>query len=297
MALNSLQAYSDDFAALAERMIRSTVRVIVHNRGAGSGIVWSADGVVLTAEHVIRNERGIEVRLDGKTYEAKLVGRDPATDLALLRVEATKLAAAEIADSKKLKVGSRAFAVGRPWSDEPIVRAGIVSAIGRLGTQAPMGHLREGVIHTDIILYPGFSGGPLADASGRVVGINTMVVGGDMALAIPTQTISRVVTQLLQSGDVKRGYLGVAVQMIPLAEPLARKLGLEQETGLMILTTENGHSGLMPGDILVGLDGTRLARMRELQGWLATVDHQQEVKARVIRGGELHEFPVAVDVR
>ncbi len=302
MALDSLQSFSDQLAATVEKVTRVTARVNARNRVAGSGIVWSSDGAILTADHVVEREENIQVQLEGQSYDAELVGRDPTTDLAVLKVNATNLVAAQVADSKILKAGNLVFAVGRPWGDEPIVSSGIVSALGRFGAAHGWGgQFREGLIHADVVLYPGFSGGPLADASGRVVGINSSVIGRGMSLAIPTETASRVAAELLKEGRIKRGYLGVGVQKIPLADSLTQKLGLKHETGLMVLTVEPGSgaekSGVLPGDILVGLNGTDLQRVRELHRWLSSESGGREVKARVIRGGELKEFPITVGVR
>lgn len=302
MALNSLQDFSDQLAAMVDQVARSTVRVDARNRVAGTGIVWSSEGVVVTADHVVEREEDIHVQVDGTTYNAELVGRDPSTDLAVLRFDEKNTASAKFADSKSLKQGNLVFAVGRPWGEDAIVSSGIVSAVGRFGFGNGWGEqFREGLIHADVTLYPGFSGGPLADASGRVVGLNTSAIGRGMSLAVPGETISRVVTELLKEGRIRRGYLGVGVQKIPLSETLKGKLTLKQETGLMVLTVEAGSAaekgGFIPGDILIGADGSTLARVRELHRWLATQRSGQQVKARVIRGGEIKDLSVTMGER
>lgn len=302
MALESLQQYSDELAAVVARVTRSVVRVEARQRIAGTGVVWSSDGAIVTADHVVEREENIRVVFDGSTYEAQLAGRDPTSDLAVLRIQGATLTAAEIAGGKSLKQGNLVFAVGRPWGEEAIVSGGIVSAMGRFGRGNGWGNpFREGLIHTDVTLYPGFSGGPLADASGRVVGINSSVLGRDLSLAIPSETVARIAEQLLKEGRVQRGYLGIGVQKIPLQESLAKKLGLSQETGLVVLQVESDTSadraGVLPGDILVGLDGTPIARVRELHRWLATETGGREIKARVIRGGELREVPITIGLR
>lgn len=302
MALDSLQAYSDELAAKVAHVARSVVRVEARQRVAGTGIVWTAEGAVVTADHVVEREENIHVSFDGQTFDAELVGRDPTTDLAVLKIKASNLFPAQVAESKSLKQGNLVFAVGRPWGEEAIVSAGIVSALGKFGGNAVWGNqFKEGLIHSDVTLYPGFSGGPLADASGRVVGINSSVLGRDLALAIPSETVSRIAEQLLTKGRIERGYLGIGVQKIPLQQSLAEKLKLTQETGLMVLQVETGtnaeKAGFLPGDILVGLNGTTIARVRELNRWLAGESGGRSVAARVIRGGELKEFPVTVGVR
>lgn len=302
MALENLQAYSDQLAATVAQVTRSVVRVEARQRIAGTGVVWTSEGAIVTADHVVEREENIRVVLDGTVYEAELAGRDPSTDLAVLKVKGTNLIPAQVADSKSLKQGNLVFAVGRPWGNEAIVSAGVVSALGKFGRAfAGENQFREGLIHSDVTLYPGFSGGPLADASGRVVGINSSILGRDLALAIPSETVARIAEQLLTKGRIERGYLGVGVQKIPLQQSLAQKLGLAQETGLMVLQVEAGtnaeKAGFLPGDILVGLNGSTIARVRELNRWLANENGGRSVNAQVIRGGELKEFPITVGLR
>lgn len=302
MALNNLQAYSDELAAMVANVSRSVVRVEARQRVAGTGVVWTAEGAIVTADHVVEREENIRVAFDGQTFEAELAGRDPTTDIAVLKIKASNLIPAQFGDSKALKQGNLVFAVGRPWGEEAIVSAGIVSALGKFGRNMGWGNqFKDGLIHSDVTLYPGFSGGPLADASGRVVGINSSVLGRDLALAIPSETVARIAEQLLTKGRIERGYLGVGVQKIPLQQSLAQKLNLAQETGLMVLQVEPGtnaeKAGFMPGDILVGLNGTTIARVRELNRWLAAESGGREVAAKVIRGGELKEFSITVGVR
>lgn len=301
MALSNLQAFSDELAAMVAHVAKSVVRVEARHRIAGTGIVWTSEGAIVTADHVVERDENIRVVVDGTTYEAELAGRDPATDLALIKIKATNLIPAQIADAKSLKQGNLVFAMGRPWGDEAIVSAGIVSALGRFGRSNGWGSFKEGLIHSDVTLYPGFSGGPLADVSGRVVGLNSSVLGRDLSLAIPSETVARIAEQLLSKGRIERGYLGVGVQKISLQQSLTRKLNLTQETGIMILQVEPGgpaeNAGLLTGDILVGLNGSTIARVRELNRWLANETGGRKVNARVIRGGELQEFPVTIGMR
>lgn len=301
--MGNLQAYSDELAAVVAQVARSVARVQARQRIAGTGVVWNTDGAIVTADHVVEREENIRVVLDGATYEAELAGRDPTTDLAVLRIKPDRpLQPAQVADSKTLKQGNLVFAVGRPWGAEAIVSGGIVSALGKFGMGNGWGaQFRDGLIHSDVTLYPGFSGGPLADASGRVVGINSSVLGRDLSLAIPVETVTDIAQQLLSKGRVQRGYLGIGVQKISLQQALAQKLGLTQETGLMILQVEADtnaeKAGLLPGDILVGLNGSTIARVRELNRWLANESGGRSVNARIIRGGELKEIPITVGVR
>lgn len=301
--MGNLQTYSDELAVVVAQVTRSVVRVEARQRIAGTGVIWSSDGAIVTADHVVEREENIRVVLDGATFQAELAGRDPTTDLAVLKIKSdAPLQPAQVADSKTLKQGNLVFAIGRPWGQEAIVSGGIVSALGRFGMGNGWGaQFREGLIHSDVTLYPGFSGGPLADASGRVVGINSSVLGRDLALAIPSETVARIAEQLLTDGRIRRGYLGIGVQKIPLQATLAQKLGVTQETGLMILQVEPGtnaeKAGLLPGDILIGLDDTPIARVRELNRWLAAESGGRVVNAKIIRGGELIKLSVTVGTR
>ncbi|MGB8647691.1 MAG: trypsin-like peptidase domain-containing protein [Anaerolineae bacterium] len=301
MALDSLQAYSDQLAATVAKVAHSTARVDARNGVPGAGIVWSADGVIVTADHVIEREENIRVELEGGTYDAELAGRDPNTDLAVLRVKGATPVAADIAGPQTLKAGHLVIAVARPWGDT-VASAGIVSSIGQFDAGQRWGEqFREGLVNAELTLYPGFSGGPLADASGRVVGMNTSGPGQRMRIAIPSETIARVAAELLKEGRIKHGFLGIGVQKIPLAQALGEKLALKQETALMVLTVEAGSAaekgGFFPGDILVGLGDETIARVRELHRWLGTARPGQQVQARVIRGGEIKELSVTIGER
>ncbi len=301
MALDSLQGFSDQLAATVQKVAHSTVRVDARDRVPGGGIIWSADGVIVTADHVVEREENIRVELEGSGYDAELVGRDPGTDLAVLKVKADNLIAAEVAAPRTLSPGNLVIAVARPWGDT-IASVGFVSSVDRSGSEEAWGtQFREGLIRAGLTLYPGFSGGPLADASGRVVGVNTSGPGQRMRIAIPSETAARVAAELLKEGRIRRGYLGIGVQKIPLAAGLAERLGARQETGLMVLTVEPGSaaekSGFLPGDILIALGDAPLARVRELHRWLANARAGQQVQARVIRGGEIKELPVTIGER
>lgn len=301
MALDSLQALSDQLAATVQKVARSTARVDARNGVPGAGIVWSADGIIVTADHVIEREDNLRVELEGGSYPAELVGRDPGTDLAVLKATGTNLVAAEIASPRTLAPGHLVIALARPWG-QIVASAGIVSSLGHAGENGHWAEqFREGWINAEITLYPGFSGGPMADASGRIVGMNTSGPGQRLKLAIPSETVARVATELLKEGRIKRGYLGIGVQKIPLAQGLAERLGIKQETGLMILTVETGSaadkSGLLPGDILIGAGDLTFARVRELHHWLGSIRSGEQVQARVIRGGEIKQIPITLGER
>ena len=298
MPLSDLQGLSDQFAAVVEKASQSVVRVDARHRVAGTGIVWSADGIVVTADHVVEKEEGIEVLLsNGKSAKAELIGRDPSTDVAALRLSgASGLSMANWTEPAQIKAGHLCFALGKPWDNTPIVSGGIINAVG-VGIR---GHGRNGFVQSDVVMLPGFSGGPLVDASARVIGMNSSVLGRGVSLAIPVEVMRRVVNDLLKEGRVKRAYLGVGLQPVPLAASLSDKAG-GQDRALMILTVESGgpaeQSGLLPGDILLALDGTPLTEVEALQKSLSPERVGQSVKARVVRGGEVREVTVKVGSR
>ncbi|MGE5138733.1 MAG: S1C family serine protease [Rudaea sp.] len=301
MSIESLQAFSDQLADVVAKISLSTVRVEARSRVAAAGIVWSQEGIILTADHVVEREENIRVDLQGESHQAELVGRDPTSDLAVLRIKAGQVVPATIAGLGNLRVGNMVVAVARPWG-EPIASIGYVAALGRRGLEQEWGEqFREGLIHADLTLYPGFSGGPLADLTGQVVGVNTSGPGQRMRVAIPAETAARVASELLKEGRIKRGYLGIGVQKIPLAPAMADKLGIAQETGLMVLTVEPGSgaeaAGILPGDIVVALDDQPIARVRELHAWLSQARSGRQVQARLIRGGEIKQIPVTIGER
>ncbi len=298
MPFTNLQSISDEYAAVVEQASASVVRVDARHRVAGTGIVWSADGIIVTADHVVEKEEGIEVLLaNGNSAKAELIGRDPSTDVAALRVSgAAGLTVADWTEPAQLKAGHLCFALGKPWDNTAIVSSGIINAVG-VGMR---GHGRNGFVQSDVVMLPGFSGGPLVDASARVIGMNSSVLGRGVSLAIPVEVMRRVVNDLLKEGRVKRAYLGVGLQPVPLASSLSDKAG-GQERGLMVLTIESGgpaeQSGLLPGDILLALNGTALSEIESLQKSLTPDRVGQNVKARVVRGGEVREVTVKVGSR
>lgn len=296
MAIESLQSVSDQLAALIESASQSVVRVDARHRIAGSGIAWASD-VILTADHVVEREEGIQISFNGNSYQVELAGRDPSTDIAALRVKGAKLTPAPIGDAKGLKVGHLVVAIGRPWSEETVASVGVVSGRG-FGWRGLHSQFRDGLIQTDVILYPGFSGGPLIDASGRVVGMNSAVLGRGMALAVPADTATRVMNALLKEGRVRRGYLGVSLQIVPLAETLAKQLAAKQDRALMILTIESASpaekAGLLPGDILLQIGDQSLEGIEDLQRYLSAERVGATVKLKVVRGGELKEVSLVV---
>ena len=202
-----------------------------------SGIVWSSDGTIVTAHHVIERDDSIEVGLpDGGTAPATLAGRDPTTDIAVLRASAAGLAEPRWRGADSLRVGNIVLALGRPGKNV-LATMGIVSALGE-SWRTPAGGRLDRYLQTDVVMYPGFSGGPLVDSQGSVVGLNTSALSRGAALAVPFGTLGRVVEALLSRGRIRHGYLGVGAQPARLPNSLAKELG--QETGLLLVSVEAG---------------------------------------------------------
>ena len=293
-----LRNLSDAMAGIVESAGRSVVRVEGRRRLAASGVVWSAEGVILTAHHVVHADDEIGIGLpDGNSAGARLVGRDPSTDLAVLRTDAPGLVAAERTAGQELNVGHLALALGRPGRTVQAT-LGIISALGG-EWRTPAGGLVDRYLQTDVVMYPGFSGGPLVDVDGRLVGMNTSALLRGVSLAVPVPTLERVVESLLTHGRVRRGYLGVGAQPVRLPQAIAQQLG--QETGLLLASVNAGGpadtAGLLLGDTLVALDGQPLRHMDDLVAALGGERIGQEARIRLLRGGQIQEISAVVGAR
>ncbi|MBZ0276417.1 MAG: S1C family serine protease [Anaerolineae bacterium] len=342
-----LRQLSDEMAGVVETTGAGVVRIEARRRLPASGIVWSADGVIVTAHHVVQDEERIQIGLpNGETVAATLVGRDPNTDVAVLRAQA-ELTAPKWGESDSLQVGHLVLALGRPGQNIQAT-LGVVSARGeavmprmpfmgmppgmppgmpgmpgehrgrhgehhgerghrkgrRWGMEAwwgapAAGNAAEGMIQTDVVMYPGFSGGPLVDASGQVRGMNTSGFMRGLSLTVPTAAIKRVVETLLQHGRMRRGFLGISAQPARLPQALAAELG--QDTGLLLVSVEPGspaeNSGLLLGDVLVALDGVAVEHLDELLALLSGDRVGREVPVNLVRGGELREVRVTIGER
>jgi S1-C subfamily serine protease len=296
-----LDAYSDAVIAVAERVGPAVVRVeraAGNGRaGVGSGVIISPDGLVLTNSHVVEGAR--ELRLtdaEGRTMEARLLGEDPDTDLALLRAGAARnLPAAVLGDSKGLRRGQLAVAIGNPLGFESTVTAGVISALGR-SLRARTGRLIEDVIQTDAALNPGNSGGPLVSSRGEVVGINTAVIAGAQGIcfAVASNTAQVVLSELIQHGRMRRAFIGVAAQTVAVPRRHARAAGIENRQGAMITATEPqgpaAAAGLMSYDIVVRLDGAPVTGVDDLIRLLNAEQIGRTVKVDVLRRGQLRTF-------
>ena len=293
-----LAELSDVLAGTVERGSTGVVRVEGRNRMPASGIIWPSDGIIVTAHHVLEQEDNIKVGLpDGQTEPATLVGRDPTTDLAVLRIKATDLVPPTWVEPDGLRVGNLVLALGRPGNN---IRAtlGIVSALGR-SWRTPTGGSLDRYLQTDLTMYPGFSGGPLVDAEGQIIGVNSSALLRGITLTIPTPTVQRVVETLLTHGRIRRGYLGVGAQPIQLPQDIARKL--DQETGLILVSVEPDSpaekANLFLGDTLVSIAGQPVRQLDDLLGSLSEDRVGTAVPVQILRGGEVRELLVTIGER
>jgi len=292
------QALSDLSSALAaavEIASASVVRVDARRRMPASGIVWSADGLIVTAHHIVEQDDNIGIGLpDGGSATAALVGRDPSTDLALLRIQARGLKPAAWIDASALRVGHLALALGRP--DESIMATlGIISALSK-AWRTPAGGELDTYLQSDVVMYPGFSGGPLVSAAGEVMGVNSSALLRGVSLAIPSATVRQVVETLLTHGRVRRGYLGVSAQVVRLPAGLAQQIN--QETGLLLGSVEPGSpaekAGLFMGDTIVALDGQPVRHLDDLQALLSGERVGASAPVRIVRSGRITDVPVTI---
>jgi len=297
-SVSALTQLSDALAAAVDRAGESTVLVDGRARIPASGVVWSADGIIVTADHVVERDEDITVAFaDGSTAPATVAGRDPGTDLAVLRVEKSGLT--PIAHAGEPKPGHIVLALGRPSPGGPSASLGVVSLVGGRWRSWRGGQV-EGYIRSDTTFYPGFSGGPLVGADGAAYGINSSRLGRGAGLTLPIATVARVVEAILTKGGVKRGYLGIGSQQARFPGSLAAKLG-GQETGLLIVSVEPGspaeRAGLLIGDVLVALAGTTLRETDDLHAQLGGERIGQPTAISVLRGGEPLDLTVTVGER
>lgn len=307
-----VDAYSQAVMTAVDRVAPSVVKVDVegpppasHTRrrraraGSGSGFVFAADGLILTNSHVVDGARTIRVQtLDGDMAEADLVGDDPHTDLAVLRISAAgPLAAAPLGDSTRLRPGQLVVAIGNPLGLQHTVTAGVVSALGR-SLRARTVRLIENLIQTDAALNPGNSGGPLVTARGDVVGVNTAVVAGGqgIAFAVPSATASRVISALLRFGRVRRSWLGVAGHETAIPKRLSRAHGLGAVQGLGVTAVSPAspaaRAGVAAGDVIVDFDGMPVTGADDLHRLLTDDRIDRRVPMRLLRQGAQHTVAI-----
>jgi S1-C subfamily serine protease len=288
----TLKDLSNDIAALVEKASKSVVRVDARRGRAGTGIVWDT-GLVLTANHVVEQEEDIQVVADDKSTKATLVGRDPATDLALLKVEGLAAPAMPRGKVDELRPGQIVLAIGRPGSLKATF--GTISAVSS-SWRGWRGSEIEHLIQTNAPLYPGFSGGPLVDVDGRAIGMNSWVFGRGDGRAIAMDVAERVIASLKADGRIRRPYLGIGTQEVALPEPVKAKA--KQDSGLLIVAVEPqspaDKAGLMQGDTLVALNGTTTSSLEDLYAGLRKAKVGATQTVRVVRAGELKDLQVTV---
>jgi S1-C subfamily serine protease len=308
-----LDAYSTAVTDAVERISPSVAHIAVHQtagqtrsgeprerQGGGSGFVFTPDGLILTNSHVVHEATRISVAFsNGRHMPATLIGEDPASDLAVIRVHEPGVVAAELGDSQKLRVGQIAIAIGAPYGFQSTVTAGVVSALGR-SLRSYSGRLIDDVIQTDAALNPGNSGGPLVDSAGRVVGVNTATIlpAQGICFAIGINTAKFVAGRLLRDGRIRRSYVGISGQTVPLHRRVVRFYDLPNESGALVLSVEEKspakRAGLRSGDIIIALESQSVAGVDDLHRLLTEVRVGVSCPVTVLRWTEkldLHVVP------
>ena len=301
----ALDAYSRAVVGAVMRLGPSVVKVETRSGrgrgGAGSGFVLAGDGFILTNSHVVHGSTSTEVEMiDERRLPAQVVGDDPDTDLAVLRIAAGGLPPVELGDSRVLRVGQLVIALGSPYGFQSTVTAGVVSALGR-SLRARSGRLMDDIIQTDTALNPGNSGGPLVDSNGLVVGVNTAAIlpGQGICFAIPSHTAQFVAGRLIRDGHIRRGLIGVGGQTVPLPRAVVRHFDLSASTGVRVLSVEPrgpaDRAGLLPGDVILRFGDRPVATVDDLQRVLADGDGGfagRPVRVRVLRLVDIRELDV-----
>lgn len=301
-----MDAYSRTVIAAAERASPSVVYIEVEQRvsnrrpnprrlpqerrGSGSGFIFTPDGFILTNSHVVHRAKKIEVTVsDGHKYQADLIGDDPDTDLAVIRINAPNLVPAQLGDAQKIRVGQLVIAIGNPYGFQYSVTAGVVSALGR-SLRAQSGRLMDAVIQTDAALNPGNSGGPLVNSRGEVIGVNTAMIlpAQGICFATSIDTAKFVASRLIRDGKVSRSYIGLAGQNVPLPRRIVRFYHLAVESGILVVSFENNsparRGGLREGDIIIGFDDRPVAGIDDLHKLMTEERIGRKCALLVIRG-------------
>jgi S1-C subfamily serine protease len=301
-----LDAYSAAVVSAVEAVAPAVAHLQVafgRRAGSGSGFAFTPDGLLLTNSHVVHGARRIVATFaDGSSREADLVGDDPDTDIAVIRLGGAALPAARFGSSRELRVGQLAIAIGNPYGFQHTVTAGVVSALGR-SLRAQSGRLIDDVLQTDAALNPGNSGGPLVDSSGAVIGVNTAIIPGAQGICFATaiDTVKAVIVQLLRDGRVRRGYLGLAGATVPLARRLARHFALDNERAVRIESVEKSgpaaKAGVEAGDLIVRFAGQAVNGIDDLHRLLTGERIGGESVMTLLRGARRLDVPVVAAER
>jgi S1-C subfamily serine protease len=304
-----LDEYSRTVVAAVERVAPAVVNIDIKQRvetrdrarevgGSGSGFIIAPDGFILTNSHVVHNASAITVNLsDGRDFPAQLVGDDPDTDLAVIRIDASQLAYVRLADSEKLRVGQIVIAIGNPLGFQASVTAGVISALGR-SMHAQSGRLIDNIIQTDAALNPGNSGGPLVNSAGEVIGVNTAMIrpAQGICFAIASNTARLVAGWLIRDGKIRRSYIGVAGQNVPIHRRVVRFYNLPLETGVLVVSVEKdspaAKTGMREGDVIVAFNGEPIGSIHELHRRLMAEQIGRESRILIIRHTEKLELSI-----
>jgi S1-C subfamily serine protease len=297
-----LDAYSAAVTEAAERITPAVVNIEVKTKdkrgGSGSGFLFTPDGFILTNSHVVTGATSIDVTLvDGARYAASVIGNDPHTDLAVVRISAPTQVPAQLGDSDAIRPGQLVIAVGNPLGFQTTVTAGVVSALGRT-MRAQSGRLIDSVIQTDAALNPGNSGGPLVNSRAEVIGVNTAVIlpAQGICFAIGINTAKWVAARLMRDGRITRSYIGVAGQSVPLHRRVVRFYDLPVESGVLVAGVEKASpaevAGLHDGDVIIALDGRPVASVDDLHRLLTEEQAGQRSELTVIRLTEKLTMPI-----
>jgi len=294
--MSTLREISDLFAGAVESVSSAVVAVNARPRLASTGIHWR-QGMIVTADHTVRTDEDITItRGDGSTVPATLAGRDPGTDLAVLRVTDAGVPTVSLGDPASLRVGHLVIAVGHG----PRASWGMVHALGGRWRTGRGGEVDQ-FLRPGLTLYPGFSGGPLVDVEGRVVGMNSSGVSRQLELTVPATTVSRIADELFEKGRVTRGFIGVGLHPVPLPEAWRRTLTTPAEVGLMVLSVQPdgpaAQAGVMLGDVLVALDGTSVHESDDVQRLVSSRRVGATLVATILRAGSPMEVRITVGER
>jgi S1-C subfamily serine protease len=287
-----LDAYSDAIVTAVETVSPAVVRLNLDRQGSGSGFLFTSDGLLVTNSHVVGNATYAGVTFaDGRQVRGEVIGNDPDTDLAVLRVAGHRLPTAQLADSGEVRVGQIAIAIGNPYGFDCTVTTGVVSALGR-SLRARSGRLMDDILQTDAALNPGNSGGPLVTSRGEVIGVNTAMIAPaqGLAFAIASNTVRLVISQLIRDGRVRRSYIGVAGSKAAVPRQIARHLSLAVTSGVRIESVEPktpaAVAGFLERDLIIALDGRTVTGIDDLQRLLTEDRIGRPTPVTVLRGAE-----------